>query len=103
MLDWLIEPMLTRGLGLWATTLILYKVAAPFRYLATLAVTRAVVRALRARGLAPPLAEEDRLRNLAKQGVQLSRTRLRQSSERVRSRLNQAPRRLMRKVKKSPP
>ncbi|KAM7534850.1 hypothetical protein Aperf_G00000112221 [Anoplocephala perfoliata] len=77
LLDWVTEPMQARGLGLWATALILYKVIAPFRYLTTLALTSFVVRLLRSRGMAPPLAEEDKLRNLARQGVRLSRKRLR--------------------------
>ncbi|VDK36632.1 unnamed protein product [Taenia asiatica] len=80
-LEWLVEPMAARGLGFWATALILYKVATPFRYFTTIAASRCVVHTLRARGLAPPLAEEDRLRNLARQGVRLSRTRIRQSSD----------------------
>lgn len=82
--------MVARRLGFWATALILYKVATPLRYLATIAASHCVVHTLRARGLAPPLAEEDRLRNLARQGVHLSRTRLRQSSDRMRSRLKLA-------------
>ncbi|VDL57278.1 unnamed protein product [Hymenolepis diminuta] len=86
-LDWVIEPMLAHGLGLWATALILYKLNTPFRYLATLAVTRFVVRLMRSRGMAPHLTEEDRLRNLARQGVRLSRKRIIQSSDRMRARL----------------
>ncbi|EUB60278.1 Putative transferase [Echinococcus granulosus] len=82
-LEWLVEPMVTRGLGFWATALLLYKLATPFRYFVTLAASRYVVHGLRTRGLAPPLAEEDRLRNLARQGVRLSRSRLRQSSDRA--------------------
>ncbi|KAL5103299.1 hypothetical protein TcWFU_009636 [Taenia crassiceps] len=86
-LEWLVEPMVARGLGVWAAALLLYKFAMPLRYLATIAASRCVVHTLRARGLAPPLAEEDRLRNLARQGVRLSRARLQQSSDRMRSRL----------------
>uniref|UniRef100_A0A158RFA1 DUF1279 domain-containing protein n=1 Tax=Hydatigena taeniaeformis TaxID=6205 RepID=A0A158RFA1_HYDTA len=82
-LEWLVEPMVARGLGFWATALLLYKLVTPFRYLATVAASRYVVHILRARGLAPPLTEEDRLRNLARQGVRLSRTRLRQSSDQL--------------------
>nr|CDS27720.1 expressed protein [Hymenolepis microstoma] len=86
-LDWVIEPMLAHGLGLWASALILYKLSTPFRYLATLAASRFVVRSMRSCGMAPPLAEEDRLRNLARQGVRLSRKRIIQSRERMRVRL----------------
>ncbi|VDM04559.1 unnamed protein product [Schistocephalus solidus] len=76
--DWMLQPLRSAGetVGLWATALVLYKIAAPLRYGLTVWLTPVTVRALRARGKVPPLAEEDRLRNLARQGARESRERM---------------------------
>ncbi|KAF6770539.1 hypothetical protein AHF37_10848 [Paragonimus kellicotti] len=70
-----------------ATSLVLYKLVAPFRYGLTLILTRYAVRYLRAKGKAPPMTDQNRLRSLARESAQLSRERLkaRISKERKRA------------------
>ncbi len=70
-----------------ATVLLFYKFAAPARYGLTVWLTPLSVKWLRVRGVAPQIAEEDKLRNLARQGMQMSRTRLSARMSRSRRRL----------------
>uniref|UniRef100_A0A5K4F9G8 30S ribosomal protein S21 n=2 Tax=Schistosoma TaxID=6181 RepID=A0A5K4F9G8_SCHMA len=56
----------------------------PFRYGLTLILTRYLVRYLRLKGKAPQVQENDRLRNLAKEGAEISRERLKARMARSR-------------------
>lgn len=82
--NWVINPLLAHGLGIWATALVLYKLASPLRYAFTLGATRSVVHGLRNRGAIPPIPEEDKLRSLARQGAALSRVRLLKTRDNLR-------------------
>ncbi|VDL88157.1 unnamed protein product [Schistocephalus solidus] len=64
------------AVGTWASAYLIYKVFTPLRYFFTLWLTRTIVHYLRAKGRIPPLAEKDRLRNLAREGTALTRSRL---------------------------
>nr|VZI24656.1 unnamed protein product [Spirometra erinaceieuropaei] len=76
--DWMLKPFQMAGgaVGTWASAYLLYKTVTPLRYLFTLWLTRIIVHYLRATGRIPPLAEKDRLRNLAREGTALTRSRL---------------------------
>ncbi len=98
----MVNPLLAHGLGVWATVLVLYKVAAPLRYLLTLGVTRRVVHLLRSRGTIPPIAEEDKLRNLARQGAEISRARIQESRANLHRRIQTSRQKLRRRKPKKP-
>ncbi|KAA3673939.1 uncharacterized protein DEA37_0002325 [Paragonimus westermani] len=87
--NWICQPLRMGGgtVNTLATSLVLYKLVAPFRYGLTLVLTRYVVRYLRAKGKAPPVTDQNRLRSLARESAQLSRERLkaRISKERKRA------------------
>uniref|UniRef100_A0A0X3Q4J7 DUF1279 domain-containing protein n=2 Tax=Schistocephalus solidus TaxID=70667 RepID=A0A0X3Q4J7_SCHSO len=76
--DWMLRPFRLAGgaVGTWASAYLIYKVFTPLRYFCTLWLTRTIVHYLRAKGRIPPLAEKDRLRNLAREGTALTRSRL---------------------------
>ncbi|CAH8865755.1 unnamed protein product [Trichobilharzia szidati] len=76
--EWLRKPLHLGGgaMNTLATALVFYKLAAPLRYGLTLILTRYLVRYLRLTGKAPQVQESDRLRNLAKEGAQISRERI---------------------------
>lgn len=82
--DWMMKPFKAAGgsVGVFTSAYVLYKVIGPLRYLLTLWLTPMIVHRMRAVGRLPPLAEEDRLRNLAKEGAKITRERLRQGRRR---------------------
>lgn len=77
--EWMLKPFRVAGgsVGVFASAYVLYKVATPFRYALTLWLTPVIVHRLRSGGRLPPLAEQDRLRNLALEGAKMTRERLR--------------------------
>ncbi|CAH8621292.1 unnamed protein product [Heterobilharzia americana] len=94
--EWLTKPLHLGGgtVNNLATALLFYKLAAPFRYGLTLVLSRYLVRYLRLKGKAPQVQESDRLRNLAKEGAQISRDQIR--ARMARSRRNMLARRSQR-------
>lgn len=76
--NWMCQPLRMGGgaVNTLATSLVLYKLVAPFRYGLTLILTRYTVRYLRTKGKAPQMTDRNRLRSLAREGAQLSRERL---------------------------
>ncbi|CAH8631043.1 unnamed protein product [Schistosoma rodhaini] len=84
--DWLTKPLHLGGgtVNTLATAIVFYKLMVPFRYGLTLILTRYLVRYLRLKGKAPQVQENDRLRNLAKEGAEISRERLKARMARSR-------------------
>ena len=82
--EWILKPFHAAGgsVGVFATAYVLYKVFGPIRYLLTLWLTPLIVHRLRREGLVKPLAERDRLRNLAREGAKRARERLKQNKKR---------------------
>ncbi|VUZ41105.1 unnamed protein product [Hymenolepis diminuta] len=72
--DWMMKPFNAAGgsAGVFASAYILYKVLGPLRYMLTLWLTPVIVHRLRSMGRLLPLAEQDRLRNLAKEGAKMT-------------------------------
>lgn len=83
--EWMCRPLRMGGgsVNTVATALVLYKVVSPLRYGLTLVIARYTVHYLRAKGKAPQLTDQDRLRNLAREGARLS-------GERVKYRLSKS-------------
>ncbi|KAH8873383.1 hypothetical protein EWB00_003178 [Schistosoma japonicum] len=84
--EWICKPLSIGGgsVNTVATALVFYKLVVPFRYGLTLILTRYLVRYLRLKGKAPQVQESDRLRNLAKEGAQISRERIKARMARSR-------------------
>ncbi|XP_018653392.1 hypothetical protein Smp_016890 [Schistosoma mansoni] len=84
--EWLSKPLHLGGgtVNTLATAIVFYKLMVPFRYGLTLILTRYLVRYLRLKGKAPQVQENDRLRNLAKEGAEISRERLKARMARSR-------------------
>lgn len=82
--DWMMKPFNVAGgsAGVFASAYILYKVLGPLRYMLTLWLTPVIVHRLRSMGRLPPLAEQDRLRNLAKEGAKMTQERLQKGRRR---------------------
>ncbi|KAH9278458.1 putative transferase CAF17 -like protein, mitochondrial [Echinococcus granulosus] len=76
----MLKPFHVAGgsVGVFASAYVLYKVLGPLRYGLTLWLTPVIVHRLRSGGRLPPLAEQDRLRNLALEGAKRTRERLSQ-------------------------
>lgn len=93
---WLSKPLHLGGgtVNTLATAIVFYKLAVPLRYGLTLILTRYLVRYLRLKGKAPQVQENDRLRNLAKEGAEISRERIK--ARMARSRRNVLMRRSQR-------
>ncbi|CDI98050.1 protein of unknown function DUF1279 [Echinococcus multilocularis] len=74
----MLKPFHVAGgsVGVFASAYVLYKVLGPLRYGLTLWLTPVIVHRLRSGGRLPPLAEQDRLRNLALEGAKRTRERL---------------------------
>ncbi|TGZ63274.1 hypothetical protein CRM22_006996 [Opisthorchis felineus] len=77
--EWMCRPLRVGGgsVNTVATALVLYKLVSPLRYGLTLVLARYTVHYLRAKGKAPQLTDQDRLRNLAREGARLSGERVR--------------------------
>nr|CDS27721.1 expressed protein [Hymenolepis microstoma] len=82
--EWMMKPFKIAGgsAGVFATAYVLYKVLGPLRYMLTLWLTPVIVHRMRSVGRLPPLREQDRLRNLAKEGAKLTQERFRQGRRR---------------------
>ncbi|CAH1779534.1 unnamed protein product [Owenia fusiformis] len=66
----LIKPFKGPGLGYVAVAYLMYKLATPLRYTVTLGGTQIAVKYLRQAGYLPPVAHQDKIRNLMKDGRQ---------------------------------
>ncbi|CAH8547838.1 unnamed protein product [Schistosoma turkestanicum] len=89
--EWITKPFRFGGgtVNTLATALVFYKLAAPLRYGFTIIFTRYLVRYLRSKGKAPEVQESDRLRNLAKEGAEISRDRIKARIAKKRRKYNQ--------------
>lgn len=85
--EWILKPFSAAGgtVGVFATAYVLYKVAVPLRYGLTLWLTPVIVHRLRTAGRLPPLAEQDRLRNLAREGATETREKIVRTGRRLRT------------------
>ncbi|KAL3308827.1 hypothetical protein Ciccas_012636 [Cichlidogyrus casuarinus] len=93
------ENSLANTSSLWIVTYFFYKIATPIRYPTTIGLTRFAVHHLRAKGFLAPIEEQDRLRNLAREGYNLHKGRVQRI---VHSRRQQAIQKAKEYVSKRP-